>query len=168
MPHALRSLALVIPLTILSAYGLLNLKKPLLIIASLIIFFEASRYLYLYHQTYPRIYASHWQYGYSEMINYVNSVKDNYQKIFITRELGRPSIYYWFYSKTDPSLVQIQNDLVKKDQGEFLEFENISFTYSPEILDILCKLSNEVIFIIEEKAKLYFGLFIKYCYFSVL
>ena len=36
-------------------------------------------------------------------------------------------MYYWFYNQVDPVLVQAANDIVKKDQGEYLEFENISF-----------------------------------------
>ena len=47
--------------------------------------------------------------------------------VYITREQGRPAMYYWFYTKTDPKDVQKANDLVKKDQGEYLEFENIKF-----------------------------------------
>jgi len=133
-PHALRSLPLVIPLTIFSAIGTLKLKKPLIIVVSIILILEFSRYLFIYHHTYPQKQSLHWQYGYQQMIQYVNHNQDKYQKIFITRELGRPSIYYWFYSKTDPREIQILNDQVRKDQGEFLEFQNITFGSLPSLL----------------------------------
>jgi len=36
-------------------------------------------------------------------------------------------MYYWFYTKSDPRQVQDWNNLAKKDQGEYLEYKNISF-----------------------------------------
>ena len=133
-PHALRSLALIIPLTILSAYGLTKLKTPLIILVSLILIFELNRYLFIYHKTYPQQYSDHWQYGYQELIEFVNQSQGQYDHIYITREHGRPSIYYWFYSQTDPALVQQANDQVLKDQGEYLEFQNITFSSPPDQL----------------------------------
>jgi len=40
-------------------------------------------------------------------------------------------MYYWFFNQTNPRLVQAANDTVKKDQGEFLEFDRIRFINSP-------------------------------------
>lgn len=122
-PHALRSLAMLIPLTIFTARGVIRFKKIFLII----LLIEASRYLYLYHQVYPYQWASQWQYGYQEMVQYVDANQDKYNQVYITRSLGRPSIYYWFYTQTDPRLVQALNNYVPKDQGEYLEFGKIKF-----------------------------------------
>lgn len=128
-PHALRSLNLIIPISILSAYGLSKLfkQKWLFYLSVLILLFEFSRFQYVYHINYPKLHQSHWQYGYKQVIEYLNPIKDNYQTIYFTRELGRPSMYYWFYSATDPIAVQAANDQVAKDQGEYLEFENFKF-----------------------------------------
>jgi len=127
-PHALRSLAMVIPLVIISAYGLVQLKpkhlKPLFVI---ILLLELIRFQYIYHHDYPRMHASHWQYGYQQLIEYIEPIRNNYQHIYVTRELGRPSIYYWFFSQTDPRQVQALDSQVNKDQGEFLEFQNLIF-----------------------------------------
>lgn len=122
-PHALRSLAMLIPLTIFTARGVIRFKKIFFIILIL----EFSRYLYLYHQVYPFKWASQWQSGYREMVQYVDANKDKYNQVYITRSLGRPSIYYWFYTQTDPRLVQALNNSVPKDQGEYLEFGKIKF-----------------------------------------
>jgi len=134
-PHALRSLPMIIPLTIISAYGLAELiksrKKVVFSLAVVFVFiilaFEFNRYLFIYHKNYPAAYSSHWQYGYKEMIDYVGKNQEKYDNIFITRELGRPSIYYWFYTQTDPREVQQLNNKVSKDQGEYLQFNNIFF-----------------------------------------
>ncbi len=130
-PHALRSLAMLIPLTIFSAYGLMKLPKKYLALICFVLAFEVSRYLVGYYRDYPKTYSHEWQHGYEQMINIVKERQDQYQQIFITRELGRPSVYYWFYTQTDPQSVQAVNDTVEKDQGEYLEFGKITFGQPP-------------------------------------
>lgn len=122
-PHGLRSLAMIIPLTIFTAIGLTRFKKIFLFILLL----ELGHYLYVYYQVYPVQWASAWQAGYKPMIQSVVSRQAQYDQVYITRALGRPSIYYWFYTQTDPSLVQALNSFVPKDQGEYLEFGKIKF-----------------------------------------
>ena len=61
------------------------------------------------------------------MINFVLDNQGKYDKIYISRNQGRPSIYYFFYGQIDPKRVQEQNKTVPKDQGEHLEFGNIEF-----------------------------------------
>ena len=129
-PHALRSLAMLIPLTIFSAYGLLRLKR-FFWVAVVILAVEFGHYLISYYRDYPRNYSNQWQYGYEQMVRAVRERQEQYQQIYITRELGRPSIYYWFYTQTDPRLVQALNQQVAKDQGEYLEFGKIKFGLLP-------------------------------------
>ena len=122
-PHGLRSLSMIIPLTIITAIGLTRFKKIFLIILLL----ELGHYLYVYYQIYPAKWASVWQAGYKPMIQSVVAKQAQYDHVYITRALGRPSIYYWFYTQTDPRLVQALNNSVPKDQGEYLEFGKIKF-----------------------------------------
>lgn len=81
---------------------------------------------------YPQQFASQWQYGYESMIQAVENFRSQQPDlpVYITREQGRPAMYYWFYTKTDPALVQQANLTAKKDQGEFLEFQNLHFVNS--------------------------------------
>lgn len=132
-PHALRSLAMIIPLTIFSAYGLVKLKRFVWIIGVILVL-EFGHYLVSYYRDYPKNYSHQWQYGYKQMIDVIKTRQDQYDQIFITRELGRPSMYYWFYTRTDPRQVQAVNDQVKKDQGEYLEFNQITFGTAPQSL----------------------------------
>lgn len=148
-PHALRSLSLVIPLVILSALGFSRLlrHKLLATIVAAIILIEFTRFQYVYHYLYPKAYSSQWQYGYQELIDFINSRYGNYDQIYISREQGRPSIYYWFYSKTDPRHVQAANSSTLKDQGEFLQYDKINFgplpeTISPKSLMVLSGSQN--------------------------
>jgi 4-amino-4-deoxy-L-arabinose transferase-like glycosyltransferase len=82
-----------------------------------------------YSTIYPKQASSQWQYGYKEMIAEVVVLQKQYPSlpIYITREQGRPAMYYWFFTKTDPREVQLANSAAKKDQGEFLTFKNIKF-----------------------------------------
>lgn len=132
-PHALRTAAMLVPLSILSAYGLFRLKRWAWL-AGLLLILELGLYLKNYYVDYPRQYSNQWQYGYEQMVKAVAKRQDRYEQIFITRELGRPSIYYWFYTQTDPRQVQAVNNQVKKDQSEYLEFGKIKFGRPPEEL----------------------------------
>lgn len=81
---------------------------------------------------YPQLYGHEWQVGYQEMIDDLQKLRSEYPElpIYVTRDQGRPAMYYWFYTQTDPKLVQEANATAKQDQGEYLEFENIKFVNS--------------------------------------
>lgn len=82
-----------------------------------------------YFIIYPLEHSSQWQYGYKEMYQKIADLQkiNDEMPIYITRELGRPAMYYWFYTKTNPLDVQSLNSVVVKDQSEFLEYKNIYF-----------------------------------------
>jgi len=86
-------------------------------------------FAHYYIMIYPKLYAAEWwQYGYEQLYQQINQVSTNPEysnlPIYITRERGRPAMYDWFYSKTNPRLVQAAEATAKKDQSEFLEFSN--------------------------------------------
>jgi hypothetical protein len=87
-------------------------------------FFAYWRY---YTRIYPALASRDWQYGYKQMVGEIAKYNDGETPIFITREYGRPAMYYWFYTKTDPTEVQEEQELAAKDQQEFLSFQNITF-----------------------------------------
>ena len=109
-------------------------KRPIIWPTSLVIvylLFFAAVYRHLL-TVYPQRYATEWQYGYQQLVETVEKLRlENPDlPVYITREQGRPAMYYWFYTQTDPVLVQQANEGVKKDQGEFLEFANLHFVRS--------------------------------------
>ncbi|OGH04098.1 MAG: hypothetical protein A2W22_06270 [Candidatus Levybacteria bacterium RBG_16_35_11] len=112
-PHALRIETALPTFQILSAYGfvtfILALKKYRKTIAGVLLVLLFFNFIYFYHDYfahYPTQFSREWQYGYKQSINYVQSVEKNYDRIQITNSLGRPYIYYLFYTKTDPSLLR--------------------------------------------------------------
>ena len=149
-PHALRSLGMLVPLTYFTSLGVIKTKRFLMILAAFVLMVEAGRYLNYYYRYYSRDYAQDWQFGYQPMIESVAANEVKYDHVYITRAMGRPSIYYWFYTKTDPRLVQSMNNLVPKDQGEYLEFGKIKFNNGPYLPHSLIVSSQDNKFIIYE------------------
>lgn len=138
VPHALRILSVAPIFYILIGIGWGSIpfvrRKFIFRLAALsfsaLLFTEVAIFFYYYFGVYPKLYASEWQYGYQEMISTIQQNKRLNEQVTISREYGRPAMYYWFYTQTDPRQVQAQNDSVAKDQGEFLTFNNIRFSDS--------------------------------------
>jgi len=143
VPHALRVLPIMPVFLIIVSYGLyftltnlvkLLKQKMLFINLSFILIFavyigELTYFINSYTTVYAKNYSQEWQYGYRELIEKIDLLEEKYPEypVYITREQGRPAMYYWFYNQTDPGQVQKLNDLSKKDQGEFLGFNNKKF-----------------------------------------
>jgi len=117
-PHALRIETTLPTFQILTAYGLVslfavisNFKQKILTfqfkhlifgVIALFAIFNLAYFIHEYYDQYPYEYSAEWQYGYKDSIEYVKSVQQNYDYINITSNLGRPYIYYLFYTKTAP------------------------------------------------------------------
>ncbi len=76
---------------------------------------------------YPKTSAIEWQYGYKELVESIEQLRKPDQHVFVTREQGRPSIYFLWYTKQDPRELQRQDAFLKKDQQELLEFGPYAF-----------------------------------------
>lgn len=128
-PHALRIETTLPTFQILVAYGfsqfLFMAKKKVkhfrvvVAVLGLLLFANFFYFFRNYNVHYPYIYSGEWQYGYKDSIEYVKSVEDKYEQIFVTTELGRPYIYYLFYTKTDPNTFRKSN-VVKRDAFGFV------------------------------------------------
>lgn len=108
-PHALRTENALPTLQIFTAYGFVSLMNKIKKFKSSITLILLTglfiNFLYFYHNYfvhYARIFSGEWQYGYKDSIAYVKKVGNKYDQIYITDDLGRPYIYYLFYTKTDP------------------------------------------------------------------
>ena len=128
VPHALRSITIVPLWSIITALGTVHLLESkikntiryLLIAAILLIaFYNFATYLHLLWKHYPKLTAPDWQDGYREMTEYVNTIKDRYEKIAITDYYGHPYIYVLFYLQYDPALYQKQVNQNGFDRYEF-------------------------------------------------
>jgi 4-amino-4-deoxy-L-arabinose transferase-like glycosyltransferase len=116
-PHTLRSLLMVIPLTMIVAYGfiwavkkLLKVKYlPILIIIFALITYEFLFYLHSYYQHYPIINSLDWGAGNEQMVAKAVKYQSDFQHIVVDGKLGVGTIplYFGFYTgdKLNPLVV---------------------------------------------------------------
>lgn len=140
-PHALRILPTLPVWMLMLAFGALwvsehkPFSKQVWLIPSIILIttlMQFTVYWKYYQQVYPAVSAREWQYGYSQVVAELNKIKLEYptEHISFTREYGRPAMYYWFFSKTDPRAVQANDKVAERDQQEILTYDTIHFINS--------------------------------------
>jgi len=113
-PHAIRSFAMVIPLTLITSIGLMSFltlfKKRYKAIATafttLIIVFAFFSYLESYYIQYPLQHASDWQYGYNLAAGQTSRMEDKYKAVRIDGSVEQAYIFWLFSKKYDPALYQ--------------------------------------------------------------
>lgn len=136
VPHALRTLSALPVFTIFLAFGIwqmLSLIKKhhlkIYLITAIVLIYSLcfSRFFHQLIFVYPENYKQEWQFGYEVMVKKVAAIQNDYDKIYISREQGRPAMYYFFYNQIDPKSVQEAAQTAKKDQGELLNFANLEF-----------------------------------------
>ncbi len=127
-PNAVRSLSMVIPLTIIMGYGFMGLitqlkKTPLqaVVVTLLMIFlsFEVTHYLEGYYLHSPKRYPLAWEYGFPEMIQKLNKYERDFDKVVITDRYDQPYILVLFYKQYDPAKYQPQAVLSARDKFNF-------------------------------------------------
>jgi 4-amino-4-deoxy-L-arabinose transferase-like glycosyltransferase len=145
-PHALRAHNMLIPLTIISAYGLVSIINSLkskinskfllatcyLMMAS-VIAWSLSRYLHEYYQHMSKEYPFSSQYGIKELVAYIKENGSNYEKIFVTNKYDQPYILFLFYLRYPPSIFQKNHVLSKRDKFNFSTVEHFDKYYFRDI-----------------------------------
>jgi 4-amino-4-deoxy-L-arabinose transferase-like glycosyltransferase len=136
-PSALRSLSLVIPLSIFISSGIFYLfilfkkfYKPLLVIIIAAYLYSISYYFDSYFFHYAKRYPFAWQYGFDQLVPYLETQKDKYQNIYITNKYDQPYILFLFYSQYPPQKIQPQIKLTSPDSFGFstvLGYDNYHF-----------------------------------------
>lgn len=138
-PHELRILPAAPVFFVVLAVGVMTLlewqkKRAVASLVGIVIFSitfgQFVRYWRYYTLIYPALSSNDWQYGYQQMVEQLKPYQDNEGAISITREIGRPAMYYWFFMQTPPEQVQAAEATMTQDKGEFLQFKNIHFTRS--------------------------------------
>ena len=136
-PQALRPNPMIPSFIILSSLGLFYVldkssKKYLSYIflgLSIWIISSFSYYLYIYRNEYKIKYSSSWQYGYSQIINFVRDHSSEYDKIFITKRYGEPHIFYAFFTKLDPKLMQPGSENIRFQKSDWFWTDKIGKVY---------------------------------------
>lgn len=134
-PHALRFLFALPAFVLIAAYGVseFTLKCQFNQLSArrtgiaLMYAYFISAYLTYYYMKYPIKAAADWQYGYEQLYEVIAQEKLDSEQVYISREQGRPSMYYLFYSSYDPELLQRKEPALPKDQLELLQVDEYHF-----------------------------------------
>lgn len=138
-PHTLRFLPASPAFAIISGFGLFELlriihdqkmkiiKYGLLTLTICFVLVDAYAYVHYYFTHYAYVSAREWQYGYRQLFTTLNAQRKGDQDVYVSREQGRPSMYYLYENKIDPRFVQAADKTVKKDQEELLEVGKYHF-----------------------------------------
>ncbi|MEN9327217.1 MAG: hypothetical protein RI947_25 [Candidatus Parcubacteria bacterium] len=140
-----RSLFLLVPSLILTAYGVVYLwyelrshKKilyavSLISVSSFVVFYLYSWDFYLNHYPKRALITRTWQCGYKELTDYV---KTNYSKtdtFYITRKNGEPYIFLLFFLNYPPARYQNEATLTAPDEygfGQIEKFDKYQFHFT--------------------------------------
>jgi 4-amino-4-deoxy-L-arabinose transferase-like glycosyltransferase len=182
-PHSLRIISILPTYQIIIAFGFYNLysyfryhkiNRYFTVTSIVLLIINFYYFLHIYFIHFPMDWSSAWQYGYKEMVNYVMDNYQKYDQIFVTRELGRPYIYFAFYSNfkldeyykkillnrdiygfyNDQSLGNIKfgfDDLLYTKGKILLVSNQRDYRSDFQILKIIKNLKGEEIFYISEK-----------------
>lgn len=107
-PHALRSVSLVPFLSIISAYGVIFLKRffPkkyfVEVVVSVIFLISFVNYFINFLTVYPAQSAKDWQYGYKKLFTDSKLEFENSDHVLVSDKDGQPYIFALFYLKYDP------------------------------------------------------------------
>ena len=136
-PHTLRFLSASPAFSLFSAVGVVfllesvrqykRIGKIVVLLFAAIIIGEFVMYSDYYFRFYATASASEWQYGYKELYSSLKELQKENEQVFVTREQGRPAMYYAFFNSIDPEFVQSESKTVPKDQQELLQLGTYSF-----------------------------------------
>jgi 4-amino-4-deoxy-L-arabinose transferase-like glycosyltransferase len=166
-PHALRAQNMVIPLVLISAYGLISLSKwlhkivpkkraldSIFVVFLVFVAWNFGRYLHMYWVHMAKEYPFSSQYGVKELTSYVKENENKYDKIIVTDRYDQPYILFLFYLKYPPQGFQGEHELTPRDKFGFstvrsfdkYQFQAIDFdTLRPEYSNSLIVGTDEEI-----------------------
>lgn len=136
-PHALRIETVLPTFQIISAYGLyyffeyvrkfnprIRLFEIFLVILSFLAIFNFLYFMHNYSVHYPKEFSNEWQYGYKEAVEFIKKNESKYENVYFTESLGRPYIYYLFYTKYPPKDFR-KHSIVYKDAAGFTHVSRV-------------------------------------------
>lgn len=123
-PHTLRSIMLMTPLIILTAYGFFEIKqkyqKSIPNTAYFILILISSiAYAKYYTVDYRNAHSFAWQYGYEQVAEIIKENYDDYEKIVITKKYAEPHEFMLFYLKVDPNDYRNDPNLIRFGKSDW-------------------------------------------------
>jgi len=143
-PQALRPNPFIPSIAILAGLGIYLLveKSRLLfktvVLASVTVSLILSLHFYLvdYYGDYAHYYSDSWQYGYKQVFEFLNHNDLQYDKVIFTKKYGEPHIFYAFYNKLNPSILQPGGDSIRFNKSDWFWTDKIGDYYFVNDWDI--------------------------------
>lgn len=137
-PQALRPNPMIPAIILIAALGftvVASLKKRALIAIFIALpLVEFSVYLTNYFGLYAKNYSASWQYGHQQVFDYLKQYPD--KTIIMTKKQGEPHIFYAFYNKLDPRILQDENRSLRFAQSNWFWTDRIDNVYFVNDWDI--------------------------------
>lgn len=159
VPHAVRTLQFLPFIQILIAFGILStfifIKQRVKNIfvksfyMSFILVFFVLNFLYFLDQYFVQLnyyYAKDWQYGYKELIDYLNPIQNKYSKIIVSNKatMDQSYMFFLFYLRYDP-IKYLEEGGTKS--GGFGEKGNRFFNFEFRPFDYYSEKEHKILFI---------------------
>lgn len=135
-PQALRPNPMIPALIIFAAFALTRFPKLFQYLLLVLVIINFSLYLQNYFGAYRTNYSQSWQYGYEKVMKYVGENKTKFDRVFITKKLGEPHIFYSFYNQIDPQLLQPGGNNIRFQKSDWFWTDKIENVYFVNDWDI--------------------------------
>ena len=151
-PHALRMVHILPTFQLIAAFGLVSFynaikfKKLLVVVTAAGLALNLFYFLHMYYIHWPLNYSINWQYGYKQAIEAVKGQIDQSDHIVVTKEYGRPYIYFLLFLNYDPAKFH-QTAQVERDKFYFLDvngFDKFIFAKNLDEVDVNGKITYVV------------------------
>ncbi|MBI3282573.1 phospholipid carrier-dependent glycosyltransferase [Candidatus Curtissbacteria bacterium] len=138
-PHALRMVHILPTYQLIAAFGLASLyqvvsmKRIFTILVLGLYSLQFFFYQHIYFHHWAKNYAWEWQYGYKQAIEAIKPLYNEADQIIVTKNLGRPYIYFLLYLAYDPQKYW-QTAQIGRDEFYFIDvgaFDKFLFVESP-------------------------------------
>ena len=166
IPHALRTLNAAPVYQIITAYGFvtfINIKSKKKNLITFIIFgavlllvYQFLGYQHRLYNGYPNRYSRDWQYGYEQVVEYIEDNYNKYDLIVFTREYGEPHMFTLFYLKYPPGKFQNDTNLERFETFDWVRVSRFDKFYFPDLGDEGTRI-EDIININQKKKLLFIG-----------
>lgn len=146
-PNVLRSILILPTFQIIAALGFFeilkyannNLQKILIVGLVVTIATSSAFFLRDYWGVYRQNYSFAWQYGYSQLAQFLQFNKENYDRIVITKKYGEPHEFLLYNLQIDPKFYQNDPNLIRCPRSNWFwvdRFDKYEFVNDWEVKNL--------------------------------
>lgn len=146
IPHALRTLIAAPFYQLICALGFIFsikwfrrfskvIKCVFISILILVIGISIIYYLNQYYRVYPFSYSKDWQYGYKQVVDYIQHHESEYDQVVFTRHYGEPHMFTLFFLNYEPAKYQNNPNLVRYETNDWVWVLKFDKYYFPDLGD---------------------------------